>query len=308
MNYLKTIAQDARGIARVCGWWVALRWLWCILLTSPECLKARNLQPADRRMGRGPFGVVRQRARAKLAGQQVFSGIREIWVRDVYLKDNYLEIPPRGLVIDLGANMGNFTNLALAQHDDVRVIAVEPSRSLSNAIRESLSINGWSNRASIKRAFVGVKTEVQIRVASDPDYRETQYISEAAFLEEFDIRRVDFLKCDIEGSEFFLTEPGSRLLSLTKNLAIEVHPTGGSVKDFSQFSRRCRIRDWIGGRGPFRCLHSTLPKAECSNGGGRRARQPSLVRRTRRGPAEPLSDLPSGQPALQTRPPAWFSV
>jgi FkbM family methyltransferase len=235
VNYLKTIAQDARGIARVCGWWVALRWLWCILLTSPECLKARNLQPADRRMGRGPFGVVRQRARAKLAGQQVFSGIREIWVRDVYLKDNYLEIPPRGLVIDLGANMGNFTNLALAQHDDVRVIAVEPSRSLSNAIRESLSINGWSNRASIKRAFVGVKTEVQIRVASDPDYRETQYISEAAFLEEFDIRRVDFLKCDIEGSEFFLTEPGSRLLSLTKNLAIEVHPTGGSVKDFLSF-------------------------------------------------------------------------
>jgi FkbM family methyltransferase len=237
VNYLRTIARDAKGIASVCGWRVALRWLWCILLTSSECLKVRNLQPADRRMGRGPFTVVRQGARAKLAGQQVFSGIREIWVRDVYLKNNYLDIPPGALVIDLGANLGNFTGLALAQHGDVRVIAVEPSLSLSNNIRESLRINGWSNRASVKRAFLGVKTEVQIRAATDPDYRDAEYVSESAFLEEFNVKRVDFLKCDIEGSEFFLLEPGSKLLSITKNLAIEVHPTGGSVQNFLSFLR-----------------------------------------------------------------------
>jgi FkbM family methyltransferase len=237
VNYVRTIARDAKGIAGVCGWLVVLRWLWCILLTSRECRTARNLQPADRRMGRGPFEVLRQGARAKLAGPQVFSGIREIWVRDVYLKDNYLQIPPRGLVIDLGANMGNFTNLALAQHADVRVIAVEPSVTLSNIIRESLRMNGWSSRASIKRAFVGIKTEVQFKVASDPDYRDAQYVSETSFLEEFNIQRVDFLKCDIEGSEFFLSEPGSKLLSLTNNLAIEIHPTGGSVKGFLGFLR-----------------------------------------------------------------------
>ena len=237
MNYVRTIAHDAKGIADVCGWHIALRWLWCILLTSRECRKVRNLQPADRRMGRGPFNVMRQGAQARLAGPQVFSGIREIWVRDVYLKDNYLQIPPGGLVIDLGANIGNFTNLALAQHGDVRVIAVEPSLTLSNVVRESVSLNGWSSRASIKRAFVGAKTEVQIKVASDPDYRDAHYVSETALLEEFNIRCVDFLKCDIEGSEFFLSEPGSRLLSLTNNLAVEIHPTGGSVKNFLGFLR-----------------------------------------------------------------------
>lgn len=237
MSYLRTIARDAKGIAGVCGWYVAFRWLWCIVLTSHECRTVRNLQPADRRMGLGPFEVVRQGARAKLAGPQVFSGIREIWVRDVYLKDNYLRIPPRGLVIDLGANMGNFTNLALAQHGDVRVIAVEPSLMLSNIIRESLSLNGWSSRVSVKRAFVGIKTEVQFKVASDPDYRDARYVSEASFMEEFNIRRVDFLKCDIEGSEFFLAEPGSKLLSVTDNLAIEIHPAGGSVGDFLGFLR-----------------------------------------------------------------------
>lgn len=183
-------------------------------------------------MGNGPFDVNREGARAKLTGRQVFSGIREIWVRDVYLEGNYLKIPPGSLVVDLGANMGNFTSLALAQHGDVRVIVVEPSLTLSNGIRESLRINGWGDRATVKRAFVGVKTHVQIGVAADPDYRDAEYISESALFEEFGIRRVDFLKCDIEGSEFFMLDPASKLLSIKENLAIEIHPTGGSVENF----------------------------------------------------------------------------
>ncbi len=28
MNYLRTIARDAKGIAVTCGWGVSLRWLW----------------------------------------------------------------------------------------------------------------------------------------------------------------------------------------------------------------------------------------------------------------------------------------
>jgi FkbM family methyltransferase len=236
-NYIRTLARDAAGIAGTCGPWIAIRWLWCILVTLPECLKIRNLQPADRLMGNGPFTVSRKGARAKLTGQQVFSGIREIWVRDVYLKGDYLKISPGALVIDLGANLGNFTNLALAQHGDVRVIAVEPSLPLSDSIRESLRVNGWSNRASVKRAFLGAKTEVQMAVAEDPAYRDAEYVSESAFLAEFNIQHIDFLKCDIEGSEFFLLHPESKLLSLTRNLAIEVHPTGGSVAHFLDFIR-----------------------------------------------------------------------
>jgi FkbM family methyltransferase len=232
MNQLKTIARDARGIAATCGWGVALRWLWCVLLTFTECYKAGNLQPADQRMGNGPFVAVRQGAQAKLGGQQVFSGIREIWVRDVYLKNNYLQIPAGALVIDLGANLGNFTSLALAQHDDVRVISVEPSLALSNALRESLAINGWADRAVVQRSFIGVTTKAQASAVEDPDYRDAPYLTEQAFLEKFDIQRVDFLKCDIEGSEFFLLDPASKLLSLTRNLAIEIHAWGGSVPNF----------------------------------------------------------------------------
>lgn len=236
-------------------------------------------------MGNGPFSVSRQSARAKLAGQQVFSGIREIWVRDVYLKDDYLKIPAGSLVIDLGANLGNFTNLALAQHGDVRVIAVEPSPPLSNSLQESLRINGWSDRASVKRAFLGVKTEVQVAAAADPAYRDAEYLSESAFLAEFDIQRIDFLKCDIEGSEFFLLDPGSKLLSLASNLAIEVHPWGGSVTHFLEFVRSAGFE--IGsvvydGNGACIALCSrlaaqTAPRAAESAGGAAIAVQASEI-------------------------------
>ncbi len=237
VRHLKTITRDAKGIVMTCGWRTGLRWLWCILLTASECRKAGNLQPADLRMGPGPFAVVRQGARAKLAGRQVFSGIREIWVRDVYLKNNYLRIPPGALVVDLGANMGNFTALALAQHDDVRVIAVEPSLRLADNIRELLRMNGWSHRASVRRAFLGVETTVQTNVAAHPDYADAHYVSEAELLQKFDIQRIAFLKCDIEGSEFFMLDPASKLLSLTDNLAIEIHPTGGAINSFLAFLR-----------------------------------------------------------------------
>jgi SGNH domain (fused to AT3 domains) len=53
LNYLKSIALDAIGIKKACGPLVAIQWLLCIGVTLPECLRAGNLQPADRRMGTG---------------------------------------------------------------------------------------------------------------------------------------------------------------------------------------------------------------------------------------------------------------
>jgi FkbM family methyltransferase len=251
MKYLHVILRDARGIAAVCGWPVALRWLGCIAFTLPACMRTHNLQPADRLMGRGPFRVTHRAARARLSGEQVFSGIREIWVRDVYLKNSFLEIPAGALVIDFGANLGNFTNLALAQQKDVRVVAVEPSLRLSESLRASVEANGWAERVVLKRAFVGVTTEVQRRVAQDPDYRGAPFMTEKEFLDEFKIERIDFFKCDIEGSEFFLLEPESKLLSLTRNLAIEIHEWGGSVSHFLSHLRHVgyEIRDVTYGAG-----------------------------------------------------------
>ena len=57
-------------------------------------------------------------------------------------------------------------------------------------------------------------------------------LSEAEFIERHGVERIAFLKCDIEGSEFFMIGPESRILDMTDRLAIEVHDFGSDVTAF----------------------------------------------------------------------------
>ena len=238
MNQIKKILSDIAGIVRVCGWRVALQWAFNVGMTLPECWRTGSLQPADRRMGPGPFRAKAGNADALLMGPQVFSGLREIWVRDVYLRGGFLEIPSGALVVDLGANLGSFTLRALASAPGVKVIAVEPSLSLSESLTRTVELNGWSSQVTVRRGFVGMETKVQKSDATmNPDYKTAPYISESQLLGDNPATIIDFLKCDIEGSEFFLLDRASTLLRNAKRLAVEIHAWGGSVDAFLDHAR-----------------------------------------------------------------------
>lgn len=226
------IIRDFFGLIRVCGPTVALRWLWMIATHVRPCAAQRSLQPADLAMGQGPFAVRLRGARARLTGPKVFSAVREIWVRDVYLADGFLAIPPNALVVDLGANMGNFTLLALAHGPGVKVICVECSPVLVDRLEHSLAVNGWRERARICHRFIGAKTSYQEREITCRDAANVPFITEREFIDFYGISHIDLLKCDIEGSEFGLFTPGSALLEMTDQLAIEVHEHAGSRQDF----------------------------------------------------------------------------
>lgn len=227
------LASDFKGIARVSGIGTALRWAACVALTMPRNLKSRNLLAADAMMGTGPFRVRHAIGNAVLTGQSAFSGLREIWVRDVYARGGFLQIPDDGLVVDLGANMGNFSAMALAANPTARLVGVEPSRDIAKKWRATIAANHFDKRATLCEAFVGVFTDKQQRdFDHDPNYQGVPVLSEAEFLERYGIERIAFLKCDIEGSEFFMMEPDSRILNITDRLAIEVHDFGGDVDAF----------------------------------------------------------------------------
>ncbi|MEA2734699.1 MAG: hypothetical protein QOE14_1150 [Humisphaera sp.] len=218
------IASDFFGLIRVCGFRVALRWLAMIVLHFPQCVREGNLQAADRAMGSGPFYPRLRGARAILNDPYVISSIREIWVRDVYLNGGYLTIPPGATVLDLGANRGLFTALALGSHPDVRCVCVEPRLSDCDIIRHMLKINGWESRAQICSAFLGGETQIQRdMVATEQQGIQQEYLSEEEFIRRYALTKVDLIKCDIEGSEFELLRPGSKLLAMADQLAIEVH-------------------------------------------------------------------------------------
>jgi FkbM family methyltransferase len=216
------IARDAIGLARSCGPRVATLWLMRLVPRLRACRREGSLAPVDRAMGPGPFRARLGRATALLHGQDVMGGLREIWVRDVYLGRGFLSIGPHAMVVDLGANMGNFTLLALAHGPGVRAVCVEPIPDNVAKLEASLKLNGWRHRARVFNAFVGGRTATQDRIL-DHEAPDVPFMREEDLVREAELTRIDLLKCDIEGSEFELFHRGSLLLAMARQIGIEVH-------------------------------------------------------------------------------------
>lgn len=233
-NIPSLILRDFIGLWRVAGLGVALRWLGCIVGNFGACRREGNLQPADRAMGPGPYTVRLRRAKARLFAEQVIGGIREIWVRDVYLFNDYVSINDGDTVLDLGANMGNFTMLALGHGPRVRVVGVEADPAHAAKWKKNIGQSGWQDRATLVQAFVGGVTPYQERLASQERTDGVPTISQERLLTDNQIERIDFLKCDIEGSEFGLLTPDSPILRITRQLAIEVHKPAGDWQGFKK--------------------------------------------------------------------------
>lgn len=234
MGFLRKLFGDFFGLVRVLGLLLALKWAAMILLNAWGIFRARNLQLADLAMGEGPFLIrFSSNVHFRICGFGAFSGIREMYVRDTYLRHGLLNIEDGNVVLDLGANMGNFTNLALAHGRSVRVISVEPGRDFNNTYKKSLALNaGFLDRVRLLRAFIGSMEEKQEKLLNTPQYLGAEWICEDQLISQAGFERIDFLKCDIEGGEFGLLHPGSKILAMAQKIAIEVHSFAGDVEKF----------------------------------------------------------------------------
>jgi FkbM family methyltransferase len=228
LRSFRIIASDFAGLWRVCGPLVALRWLWAICTHFGRCRRSGNLQPADAALGSGPFRVCLRNSSAILSGNQVLTGIREIWVRDPYL-GNFLAIPKNATVVDLGANMGVFTALALGHGPGVKVLSIEADPNECARLRATLAANDPDSRATIVNAFVGGMASFQSDLKSTGRASAIPTITEEDILARIGGGPVHFLKCDIEGSEFALLASPGPLFAATLQFAAELHPDSGDV-------------------------------------------------------------------------------
>jgi FkbM family methyltransferase len=179
-------------------------------------------------MGDGPFLAKLPHSQASLVGGQVMTGLREIWVRDVYL-ENFLSIAPDAAVIDLGANMGMFSSLALGHGPNVKVVAVEADPVQCKRFERLMSANNWNSRVQLVNAFVGGETTFQSDLRGTGRVAAVPTVSQSDLLAKIGASPLHFLKCDIEGSEFALFAGDSPLLTAAKQIAIEIHPDSGNA-------------------------------------------------------------------------------
>lgn len=225
------------GLIRVCGWRVATMWTWTLVSKLPRYVKTRDLCFVDEALGEGPFLCNSGVGVAFVGGPGAISAVRSIWIDKEYLSGGFLTISPRSIVVDLGATIGDFTLLALTHGEEVKVVSVEQSSESCDHLKSNLTLNGWTDRVQIYHGFIGGKTKKQATLSSGNE-KGAVYISEDQFIENFNLSRINFLKCDIEGSEFALFQEKSRLLKMTDQLAIELHDWGGDIEEFKTMLRR----------------------------------------------------------------------
>ncbi len=149
-------------------------------------------------------------------GDFSFGLAREIYIRDCYFKYQPAAVyADSRIVMDLGANRGAFSVLMAARADFV--LSVEAQRQFIPIIEHNMRKNGFSNYA-VEEAFVGAGG-----LLGEGGLRT---VSIGELLRRHRIERIDFMKIDIEGSEFVLFGSPD-WLGCVRALSMEVHPEFG---------------------------------------------------------------------------------
>jgi len=143
------------------------------------------------------------------------NALLEIWYLGAY--DN-LDPGPGGTVIDLGANVGDFTLKASRWVGDKGVvIAVEPVREHLVVLKRNLDRNRISNVTIVEKAIGESNGHIHV----DGQEFETTSIDE--IVAELGLTHVNSIKVDIEGAELLAMHEGLRTIKRAKHISAETH-------------------------------------------------------------------------------------
>ena len=187
---------------------------------------------------------------------------REIWIEEVYVKGG-IHIAPEATIVDIGANIGLFSVWAATRCPGARVIAVEPSPTMAEFVRQ----NAARNRMSITVLQVACGGEEGKRVlytpygdearntlnASDPSIpvralADVEVVTLKELLRRSRVEKCDLLKVDCEGSEYdIMFKAPADVLDRVQQIALEYHP------GFNESDTPGRLEEFLKDRGFHVC-------------------------------------------------------
>jgi hypothetical protein len=236
MNPLVRLGVEVSQLNALLGRRAMVDYLGAIIRSTPDIIRSKSLVPADLSMSGEIACCVRdQKIRipldqinALLAGKDptpTFGAVREMYAGNVYLRAFRPNLKV-AVAVDLGANRGLFSLLAIKVLGADQAIGVEPQEFYQPVCSALMNANGVS-------ATQGRR--VNRFVASSA---ESGCITMGLIINEFDLPKIGILKCDIEGAEFdvFLNE--NAFLDHVENIAMELHPTKGDVNSLEMEIRK----------------------------------------------------------------------
>ena len=136
-----------------------------------------------------------------------------------------------GTVVDVGANMGDFT-LAMAERRPARIVALEPGAENFAALRSNMVLNGFSDAILLNLAAHDCEEIVQmhgtnsnLHVDSSSNGFPAQGVSLDCLMVQLGIEEIDILKLDVQGHEWSVLMGMECLLrrEAIRFLLMEVH-------------------------------------------------------------------------------------
>lgn len=139
-------------------------------------------------------------------------------------------IEPGYTVFDVGANVGWFSMMVAKNIADVSLFSFEPIPNTFNILNNNLSINGNQHIKTYNFGFYSENTALTFYYDSEcsgktsaANLAEVEVPEVTCMLKKMDdfvekehIGKIDFLKCDVEGAEYFVYQGGLNTLSQFK--------------------------------------------------------------------------------------------
>ena len=171
---------------------------------------------------------------------------QEIFIDNIYQK--YNEVQEGDIVVDIGANVGAFSYLALKKNIK-HLYSIEPSRLLLPTLIKNI---GESNKVDIVNYRIGNYEEDKVVLQKDDginiyDNANSTFdtITFTNFIEKYKIKKIDFLKCDCEGGEYsvFTEDNFDWIYNNVKKIAGEFHLWGipDALDNFYKFKDKYLI-------------------------------------------------------------------
>jgi FkbM family methyltransferase len=162
-------------------------------------------------------------------------------------------VPDGGVILDVGANIGLFSLYAAKLCPSARVIAYEPEPDNFRLLSDNFAANGFAGRIAVwpkaisnKRGTTAIwskqgNSRVQetgvTQLSGEWATCETVTLEDA--LAENRIDTVDFLKMDVEWSEYMILDVPPEVMRRLKRIALEYHPVPAG--QFEDFLNRLRV-------------------------------------------------------------------
>jgi FkbM family methyltransferase len=247
MRYIKILLRDFYQVWRITDWRTFFRYLKNFILCGPEIWRTRTFKSANERM-QGELCRFSFHNNKEVTLDGRFFGIaKEIYCRGVYFVLPGFSIEPDDCVVDFGAHIGAFTTLAAVCAK--RVVSVEAQAGLVPVIESNLRQNKCLEKVNLEWGLIGARTglfsDPARRQAASHFVKEPPSITVSELFARHRLERVDFLKIDIEGSEYALFDGDTDWLKIVRRIAMEVHFDFGDPDRLTEQLKQAGFEVWL---------------------------------------------------------------